>query len=105
MAKLIAAMALCHAFTFLEPKTWDQRREPAPKTGSGLALYHFMEKRALSTGAGSRSHACASKIDLTPVFQALEPELLMALGDDQNENFLAKHPLWSRTGSKPRSRF
>jgi hypothetical protein len=27
MGKIIAAMASSHAYTFLEPKTWDKRRE------------------------------------------------------------------------------
>ena len=93
MAQLIAAMASSHAFTFLEPKTWDQRREQA------RASY----KRRYGTEPADRPEVAAETLEanenryqnirdglnfLRERVQALEPDLLMVLGDDQNENFL-----------------
>ena len=93
MGQLIAAMASSHAFTFLEPNTWDKRREQARES----------YKRRYSTAPADRPEVAAETLDanetryqrirdglnlLRERVQALNPNLLIVLGDDQNENFL-----------------
>lgn len=93
MGQLIAAMASSHAYTFLEPRIWDERRahtranykrrfgvEPPDQPQVAEETLESNERRYQRIRDGLAS--LRSKI------LSLRPDVLMVLGDDQNENFL-----------------
>lgn len=92
MGKLIAAMASSHAFTFLEPQTWDKRREQARqsyKRRYGTAPADLPEVAAETQEANeTRYQKIRSDLNfLRERVQSISPDLLIVLGDDQNENY------------------
>jgi aromatic ring-opening dioxygenase LigB subunit len=93
MAQIIAAMASSHAYTFLEPKTWDKRRE---HTRSNYKKRFGVEppdqpQVAEETLANNEVRYSRIRDGLTFLrgkLLSLRPDVLVVLGDDQNENFL-----------------
>jgi aromatic ring-opening dioxygenase LigB subunit len=93
MATLVAGMASSHAFAFIDPHRWDERRQV---TRSRYAKKYGVEppehpRVAEETPAQSCEHFARTigsglerlKAELTK----LEPSLLVLIGDDQDENY------------------
>ena len=93
MGKLIAAMASSHAYTFLEPTLWDKRRE---QTRSNYKRRFGVEPPDQPQVAEENLAANETRYEkirnglclLRDKINALRPDILLLLGDDQNENFL-----------------
>ena len=93
MGKLIAAMASSHAYTFLEPKVWDKRRE---HTRSNYKRRFGVEPPDQPQVAGESLEANEARYEkirgglnfLREKIASLRPDILLLVGDDQNENFL-----------------
>jgi hypothetical protein len=93
MGKIIAAMASSHAYTFLEPKTWDKRRE---FTRSNYKKRFGVEPPDQPQVAEETLEANEIRYKrirdgltfLRDKIVALRPDVLIIVGDDQNENFL-----------------
>src|SRR5881409_1345009 len=93
MGKLIAAMASSHAYTFLEPKEWDSRRE---FTRSNYKKRFGVEppdqpQVAEETLEGNETRYKRIRDGLKFLRDkvlSLRPDVLIVIGDDQNENFL-----------------
>jgi aromatic ring-opening dioxygenase LigB subunit len=93
MGKIIAAMASSHAYTFLEPKVWDKRRE---HTRSNYKRRFGVEPPDQPQVAEETLEANEARYQnirdglnfLRAKIHALRPDTLLLIGDDQNENFL-----------------
>jgi aromatic ring-opening dioxygenase LigB subunit len=93
MGNIIAAMASSHAYTFLEPNTWDKRRE---FTRSNYKKRFGVEppdqpqvaEETLESNEARYRRIREGLAFLRDKVLALRPEVLVVIGDDQNENFL-----------------
>ena len=93
MGTLVAAMASSHAYTFLEPKVWDKRRE---HTRSNYKRRFGVEPPDQPQVAEENLAANEIRYEkirdglnfLRDKINALRPDILLLVGDDQNENFL-----------------
>ena len=93
MAKLIAAMASSHAYTFLEPKVWDKRREHTRanyKRRFGVEPPDQPEvaEETLEANEARYQNIRNGLNFLRNKLNALRPDILLMIGDDQNENYL-----------------
>jgi aromatic ring-opening dioxygenase LigB subunit len=93
MGQIIAAMASSHAYTFLEPKTWDKRRE---FTRSNYKKRFGVEppdqpqvaEETLESNEVRYKRIRDGLTFLRDKIISLRPDVLVVVGDDQNENFL-----------------
>jgi aromatic ring-opening dioxygenase LigB subunit len=93
MAQIVAAMASSHAYAFLDPEEWDARRR---HTRGNYARRYGHEppeqpQVAVETLADNqqRYRPVREAFDLLRArFRALEPDVLVMIGDDQDENYL-----------------
>lgn len=93
MAQIIAAMASSHAYTFLEPKIWDERRA---HTRSNYKKRFGVEppdqpqvaEETLESNQARYQRIRDGLAFLRAKIFSLRPDVLVVLGDDQNENFL-----------------
>src|SRR5258705_3371295 len=93
MGKLIAAMASSHAYTFLEPKVWDKRREHTRSNYKRRFGVEPPDQPQVAEENLAANEARYEKIRNGLIFlrdkiNALRPDILLMVGDDQNENFL-----------------
>jgi hypothetical protein len=93
MGKLIAAMASSHAYAFLEPKVWDQRREFTRSNYKRRFGVEPPDQPQVAEETLEANEARYRKIRdglnfLRAKIHALRPDILLVVGDDQNENFL-----------------
>jgi aromatic ring-opening dioxygenase LigB subunit len=93
MANIIAAMASSHAYTFLEPKEWDSRREFTrsnykKRFGAAPPDQPQVAEETLE-GNETRYQRIRDGLKfLRDKVLSLRPDVLIVIGDDQNENFL-----------------
>jgi hypothetical protein len=93
MAKLIAGMASSHAYTFLEPNVWDKRRE---HTRSNYKRRFGVEppdqpqvaQETLEANEARYKNISDGLSFLRDKINTLRPDILLLIGDDQNENYL-----------------
>lgn len=93
MGKIIAAMASSHAFTFLEPQAWDKRREHTRGSYKKRYGVEAPEQPQVAEETLERNEARYKRIRgglafLREKIVALRPDVLVIIGDDQNENYL-----------------
>jgi len=93
MGKLIAAMASSHAYTFLEPKVWDDRRGQTRSHYKHRFGVEPPDQPQVAEETLEANEARYGKIRdglnfLRNKINALRPDVLLVIGDDQNENFL-----------------
>jgi aromatic ring-opening dioxygenase LigB subunit len=93
MGKLIAAMASSHAYTFLEPKVWDKRREFTranykQRFGVEPPDQPQVAEETLESNEARYNNIREGLDSLRKKLNALRPDILLIIGDDQNENYL-----------------
>jgi hypothetical protein len=93
MGKLIAAMASSHAYTFLEPKIWDKRREHTRanhkrRFGVEPPDQPQVSQETLEANQARYKNISGGLSFLRDKINALRPDVLLLVGDDQNENYL-----------------
>jgi len=93
MGTIIAAMASSHAYTFLEPKFWDKRREHTRanykrRFGVEPPDEPQVAEETLEANEARYKNISAGLNFLRDRINALRPDILLLIGDDQNENFL-----------------
>lgn len=94
MGQMVAGLASSHAFTFMEPKNWDEFRE---KNRAALKRRHGIEApvhprvNQETTEENERRYARIRVAIETLRGQLADehPDALIVIGDDQNENFSA----------------
>ena len=93
MGKLIAAMASSHAYTFLEPEVWDKRREHTRanykrRFGVEPADQPQVAEETLEANEARYKNIRDGLYFLRTQLSTLNPDVLLIIGDDQNENYL-----------------
>jgi hypothetical protein len=93
MGKLVAAMASSHAYTFLEPEVWDKRREHTRanykrRFGVEPPDQPQVAEETLDANKARYKNIRNGLAFLGERLNALRPDILLIIGDDQNENFL-----------------
>jgi aromatic ring-opening dioxygenase LigB subunit len=92
MAQIVAGMASSHAYTFLDPTVWDKRRKKtrqnyADKYGVEPPEQPQVQHETLDANL-KRFQTIRQTLDLFKErLHALQPDLLIVIGDDQDENF------------------
>ncbi len=92
MARVIAGLASSHAYTFLRPEDWDQRRQV---TRGRFAARYGHEAKEPPQLAGETLEANQKRFaaiegglnQLRSQLEALKPDALIVIGDDQDENY------------------
>src|SRR5438105_2069791 len=92
MARIIAGLGSSHASTFLDPSEWETFRgrvrasyvnryhdEPAEQAG--------INNETLASNQARYAHIAEGLGQLRSQFEALSPDVLIVIGDDQNENY------------------
>jgi hypothetical protein len=93
MGQLIAGMASSHAYTFLEPAVWDERRAQTRahykhRFGTEPPDQPQVARETLEDNAARYEKIRSGLRFLGDKIHALRPDILLVIGDDQNENFL-----------------
>lgn len=92
MARIVAGMGSSHAFAFMDPDRWDERRQVtrsrfAKKYGAEPPEHPRLAEQPLDF---SRTHYKTIRDGLDRLkanLAALRPDALIVIGDDQNENY------------------
>jgi aromatic ring-opening dioxygenase LigB subunit len=92
MAQVVAGMASSHAYTFLDPTVWDKRRQ---KTRQNYASRYGVEPPEQPQVQQETLEETVLRFEnirqtlnmLKERLHALKPDLLVMIGDDQDENF------------------
>jgi hypothetical protein len=92
MGQIVAAMASSHAFAFLEPDLWDQRRQRTRNNykrryGVEVAEQPQVLEETLEDNQRRYKGIRDSLNHLRERIQTLRPDALVVIGDDQDENF------------------
>jgi hypothetical protein len=92
MVKIAAGMASSHAYTFIDPHRWEERREVTRERfrrryGEYPAIQPQIEGETLD-GNLARYAAIRGGLDrLKASFERLRPDTLILIADDQDENY------------------
>jgi len=94
MARLVAAMASSHAYTFLEPAQWDARREVSygrwrRRFGTPPPVPPQLAQETLEGNQARYWRIREGLRQLKRRLAELQPDALILIGDDQNENYRA----------------
>jgi hypothetical protein len=92
MGRIVAAMASSHAYTFLEPEQWESRRG---RTRGNYARRYGVEpperpevaQESLEDNQTRYRRISDGLHHLRERFEALQPDALVLIGDDQDENY------------------
>ncbi len=92
MGQIIAGLASSHAYTFLEPAEWETRRQ---FTRNNYARRYGVEPPERPEVAGEAPEANEERFSqirdglkhLRARLEALQPDALLLIGDDQDENY------------------
>src|SRR5215211_4263648 len=95
MAQIVAGMASSHAYTFVEVDRWDTRREVSygrwvKRFGAPPPVQPQLEMESADanrTRYGRHIHDRLQELKRT--FDTVQPDALILIGDDQNENYRA----------------
>ena len=92
MGQIVAAMASSHAFAFLEPDLWDQRRQRTRNNykrryGTEAAEQPQVFEETLEDNQRRYKDIRDGLIYLRQRIETLRPDVLIVIGDDQDENF------------------
>ncbi len=92
MGRIVAAMASSHAYTFLEPEEWDARRRHtranyARRYGSEPPEQPQVAAESLEANRRRYARIREGLGLLRTQLAALRPDVLLLIGDDQDENF------------------
>lgn len=92
MARVIAGFASSHAFTFLDPSIWDERRQVTRGRYASRYGYTPPEQPGVAEETLETNEARYSQIRdglslLRTRLQELKPDTLVLIGDDQDENY------------------
>jgi len=92
MAKIVAGMASSHAYTFIEPDNWETRRELTrgryfKRFGKYPPVQPQIENETLEGNRERYRDIREGLQRLKSSFEALKPDVLMIIADDQDENF------------------
>jgi aromatic ring-opening dioxygenase LigB subunit len=109
MAVTIAGMASSHAHTFAAPADWDRRRQRTrnrfkAKYGNEPPEVPSVEGETLESNQRRYGHIRERLDALKRDFEAFEPDVLVILGDDQDEHYREHIPQFAiYTGERLRS--
>ena len=92
MAKLVAGMASSHAYTFVEPDNWETRRELTrqryfKRYNTYPPVQPQIEQETLEGNRGRYARIRGGLQTLKREFEALRPDTLVLIADDQDENY------------------
>jgi aromatic ring-opening dioxygenase LigB subunit len=92
MAKLVAGMASSHAYTFIEPDNWETRRELTrqryfKRYNTYPPVQPQIEQETLEGNRGRYARIRGGLQTLKREFEALRPDTLVLIADDQDENY------------------
>ena len=92
MAQIIAGMASSHAYTFISPEQWDTRREWSRqgyerRNGKPAPVQPQIEQETLESNLARFQHISGGLNKLKESLASLKPDVLVLIGDDQNELF------------------
>jgi hypothetical protein len=92
MAKLVAGMASSHAYTFVEPDNWEKRRELTrqryfKRYGRYPDVRPEIERETLEGNRERYANIRGGLERLKLAFDALRPDTLVLIADDQDENY------------------
>src|SRR4249920_965583 len=92
MGKIVAATALSHAFTLLEPEQWDELRERnrrgyERRYGTAPPVHPKIAEETLESNRERFQHIKSGIGHLRKIIAAKKPDAVVLIGDDQNENF------------------
>jgi hypothetical protein len=92
MAKLVAGMASSHAYTFVEPDNWETRRELTrqryfKRYGRYPDVRPEIEQETLEGNRERYANIRGGLERLKQEFDALRPDALVLIADDQDENY------------------
>jgi aromatic ring-opening dioxygenase catalytic subunit (LigB family) len=92
MGKIVAATALSHAFTLLEPELWDELRERnrrgyERRYGAAPPVHPKIAEETLESNRERYQRIKSGIGHLRQIIAAKKPDALILIGDDQNENF------------------
>jgi aromatic ring-opening dioxygenase LigB subunit len=93
MGQLVAAMASSHAYTFLEPNIWDKRREHTRANYKRRFGVEPPDQPQVAEETLEANEARYKRIRdglnfIRDNINAVRPDILLMIGDDQNENYL-----------------
>ncbi|MBS3941009.1 MAG: hypothetical protein KG028_08615 [Actinobacteria bacterium] len=97
MASIVGALATSHAFAFLDPDQWDARRDrmrASYERRYGVVPDERPELAAEDVGANTERFARwrAALDEARDCMTAARPDVLLVVGDDQNEVFSGVQP-------------
>ena len=92
MAKLVAGMASSHAYTFIEPDNWETRRELTrqryfKRYNTYPPVQPEIEQETLDGNRERYARIRGGLQTLKREFEALRPDTLVLIADDQDENY------------------
>lgn len=92
MATIVGAALSSHAYTFQAPATWDARRAQTRKNfqrrfGREAPPCPEAETESLEDDVARYERISAGLMTVRNRFDALQPDVLIVLGDDQDENY------------------
>lgn len=90
MAQIVAGMASSHAYTFLTPDEWDARREISRagferRNGRPAPVQPQIEQETLEANRERYQRISGGLNQLKETLNQLHPDVLVLIGDDQNE--------------------
>jgi aromatic ring-opening dioxygenase LigB subunit len=92
MVQIAAGMASSHAYTFIDPHRWEERREVTRERykrryGEYPAIQPQIEGETLDTNLARYAHIRGGLDRLKQSFESLRPDTLILIADDQDENY------------------
>jgi aromatic ring-opening dioxygenase LigB subunit len=92
MAHIVAGMASSHAYTFVEPERWEARREVShgrwvKRFGAPPPVQPGLAQETLDANQMRYRRIRDGLQQLKRSFETLQPDALIVIGDDQNENY------------------
>jgi aromatic ring-opening dioxygenase LigB subunit len=90
MGQIVAGMASSHAYTFLTPDQWDKRREISRagferRNGRVAPVQPQVEQETLASNLKRYEQISGGLNKLKETLDTLQPDVLVLIGDDQNE--------------------
>jgi hypothetical protein len=92
MGQIVAGLASSHAFTLMDPEHWENFRERnragyLRRYGAAPPVHPRMEQERPEENAQRFMHITSGLEQLRQRLDALRPDALIVIGDDQDENF------------------
>ncbi|MFM9967148.1 MAG: hypothetical protein ACKVQK_01915 [Burkholderiales bacterium] len=96
MGKIVAGLASSHAFTMMDPSQWEEFRAKNRALyeriyGNAPPVHAGVEKESIEENRLRFAHINEGLDRLRENLKAAKPDVLIVIGDDQNENYLSNN--------------